>query len=624
MRAIGPALAGLGLLVAAAYYPATRFGFVWDDVIITTMPAIREWGGLGELWFSPTTAYREGVVREGHYWPLLYTTFWLEHKLWGLAPAGYHVVNLLLHFANTVLLWRLLARLAVPGALFAAAVFAAHPVHVEAVAWVIARKDLLAALCYLGAFLLWLDFVERPRARRYVAALALFAGAMLSKTIAVTFPAALLIAAYWKQGRVTAVDLRRVAPFLVVGLGLAALDLAFYAPVNLSFDYSFLDRTLIAAESLWFYAGQLVWPADLALLYAQWGLHNPLAWGYVAAAAALVGSLFACRGQLGRGPLAAVLCFGVTLAPVLGFFDFGYMFLSFAADRYQYLASAAGIALLAGLAARGAGRLPDAARKAAAGTALGVVVVLGAATWRQTHVYRDDLSLFQHAASRNPGSWAAQHYVGRAFMEAERWSEAEGRFRAAAALRPSDRDTGQNLAEMQRRQGRYQEAVGSFRAVISQHPEYALAHAGLGDSLFAIGDYGGAAESLGRSLTLAPETSQATGLRLLLGRALVEVGRGEEAADQFRRVLEADPGLVEAQSRLAAVRFGQARYEEALELSRAVVGSLPDSADSHANLGAVLVRLGRRDDAIASFERALELDPAHERAQAALSDARSR
>ena len=138
----------LAVLVVVSYFPALQGGFVWDDVIFAEAPVIHSPGGLRSIWFAPAE-----IENENHYWPLVYSTFWLEHKLWGLQPAGYHAVNIFLHLLNCLLLWRLLLRLQVPGALLIAAVFAVHPLHVESVAWIIERKDLLSALFYLGAVL---------------------------------------------------------------------------------------------------------------------------------------------------------------------------------------------------------------------------------------------------------------------------------------------------------------------------------------------------------------------------------------------------------------------------------------------------------------------------------------
>ena len=308
-RQDAPAFVALGLLVVVCYLPAMLWGgFVWDDGIITNAGPVRDVSGLGQIWFSPSA-----IEEEAHYWPLVYTTFWLEHKLWGFEPTGYHVVNVLLHWANVLLVWHLLRRLAVPGAWVVAAVFAVHPLHVESVAWVIERKDVLSGLFYLAAVLTWMRFVERPTMRWYAGSLALYAAALLSKSIAITLPAAFLIWHWWKQGRVTSIDLWRLVPFCVVGLVFAVGDLSFYQSIEpLSLGYSLAERTLIAARALWFYVGKLLWPSDLAVIYPLWDIRvaDPLAWGYLIAAVALVGVLWHFRSQLGRGPLAGgvVLC----------------------------------------------------------------------------------------------------------------------------------------------------------------------------------------------------------------------------------------------------------------------------------------------------------------------------
>ena len=153
------AVAVLCLLVAVSYFPALSGGFVWDDWALTKSTPLHTWSGLAQVWFAP----RALLPYEAHYWPLLYTLFWLEHKLWGLTPLGYHLVNLLLHMGVVLLLWRLLRRLEVPGAWFVAAVFAVHPLHVESVAWIIGRKDILATLFYLSSVLAYIRFAEMPR-----------------------------------------------------------------------------------------------------------------------------------------------------------------------------------------------------------------------------------------------------------------------------------------------------------------------------------------------------------------------------------------------------------------------------------------------------------------------------
>ena len=631
-RRDGLAALALCLLVGVSYFPAIRLGFVWDDVVITTLKAVRDWSGIWDLWLAPGSAYRQGAVGEDHYWPLLYTTFWLEHKLWGFAPAGYHAVNVALHFINTALLWRLLLRLQVRGAWWIAAVFAVHPLHVEAVTWVIARKDLLSALFYLAAFTTWLRFAEAPRPGRYVMTLALFAAGMLCKTIVVTFPAALVIWHWWKQDRVTGADLLRLLPFFLVGLILAGVDMAIYQKVNMSFDYTLAERTLIAAHSFWFYVWKLLWPAHLALLYARWDIDvtDALAWGTVAAAVGVFTALWFLRHRIGRGPLACALFFALTLSPVLGFVDYGYMNVSFVADRYQYLAGIGVLTLLIGGAAWGVDKLPGAAKMAMAGVAGAVLLLLGAATWIQSSVYQDDLTLFSHSAAINPESWAAHHYAGNEFFKQRRDREAEHHFRRSLELRPRDEDSRQhrnalqNIGETQRRRGQYEEALESYRAALEIDPRYALAHAAMGGVLFELRRYAEAATALGRSLSLGLDAPLTGSVHVFLGQALQELGRRQAAATHFARAMALDRSHQGVLDRLAASRFHQKRYLEALDLYRALAGVDPDNAQNHSNMGACLYNLGRLDEALRSFQTALTLKPDLAMARAGLEQVRRR
>ena len=437
-RADAISFLGLALLVFACYLPALGGGFVWDDVIFTQEPVVRDWSGLWNIWFSPAD-----IRGEAHYWPIVYTTFWLEHKLYGLQPFGYHLVNVLLHLANSALLWRLTLRLSIPGAWAIAAVFAAHPLHVESVAWVIERKDVLSGLFYLSAALVWVRFTESPDRRRYCAALGLYAAGLLSKSVVVTLPAALLVLQWWRNGRVSAEDAVRLAPFFLVGFAITAGDLAFYAgnePLNLG--YSFAERALIAARALWFYAGKLLWPTDLAVIYPHWEFRvgNLFGWVYVGAAAALVALFWRERRRLGRGPLAGALYFLITLSPTLGFIDYGYMQFSFVADRFQYLASIGLIALLVGAAAHGAASLGRGVRPASVGVFAAVLAVCGALTWRHASIFDDEIAFFSHIVAHNPVARGARANLVDALFEAGRMEEGYEQGLLAVELAPETVD----------------------------------------------------------------------------------------------------------------------------------------------------------------------------------------
>ena len=604
-RQDGLAFLVLGLLVVVSYLPAMLWGgFVWDDRIITNSEPVQEVSGLWKIWFSPSA-----IGEEGHYWPLVYTTFWLEHKLWGYAPAGYHVVNVLLHLANVLLLWHLLRRLAVPGAWVVAAVFAVHPLHVESVAWIIERKDVLSGLFYLAAALAWMRFVEQPNPRRYACSLALYAAAMLSKSIAITLPAAFLIWHWWKQGRVTSVDLLRIVPFCVVGLVITVGDLSFYQSVEpLSLGYSLTERTLIAARALWFYAGKLLWPTNLAVIYPLWDIRvaDPLAWGYLIAAIALVAALWHFRPQLGRGPLAGALFFAVTLLPVLGFVDYGYMQYTFVADRFQYLAGIGVLAVVIGMAACGVGRLSDLWQKGALGVAAMALVVLGMMTWRQASVYRDNETLNRHIIALNPQARDAHLNLGILLYNQARYEEALEVARIAVEQRPDYSKTHDYLGAILNALGRFEEAETHLRRAIALNPQEKYAHFNLGNTLCEQGRYEEALDVARVAVEQRPDFAKA---HTTLGIALTALGHFEEAEAHLRRAIALDPRTQNVHLNLGMTLYYQGRFEEALDAARVAVEQHPDFALAHANLGLALNALGRSKEAGTHLRGALDLNP---------------
>ncbi|MDE2963983.1 MAG: tetratricopeptide repeat protein [Acidobacteriota bacterium] len=631
----------LALLVAISYLPALEAGFVWDDLIFVEEAAVHHWSGLWSIWFSPAE-----IEKEGHYWPVVYTSFWLDHKLWGLEPLGYHAVNVALHLVNVLLAWFLLRRLAVPGAWVIAAVFAVHPLHVESVAWVMERKDLLSALFYLAAALTWIRFVKTPRPGRYALALGLFAAALLSKSIAVTLPAALLIYHWWQAGRVTRTDLARLAPFFGVALVITALDLSFYTSREpLDLGYSLAERVLIAARALWFYAGKLVWPADLAVIYPLWDVSaaDPVAWAYVAAAAALAAALWFGRQRLGRGPLAGILFFAVTLSPVLGFVDYGYMQFSLVADRFQYLAGLGVLAVLLGAARRGVDRLPSATRTAAAAALILVLAMLGALTWRQAGIYRDEVTFFSHILAHNPNARdahlnlvgplsdagrledalaaaraaveqrpdhsLANSNLGRTLVLLNRFEEAEGVLRTARKLDPRNATAHQNLGEALRRQERYEEAIATYRAALAIKEDYAAAHGGLGAVLFELERYGESFAALERSLALDPGAPSAGKTALFAGRAARKLGRSRAAEAQFRKAAALAPGSAEPLLELSNLLFAQDRAAEAEESLRRARELRPNDPSTLHMAAEALRTAGRRQEAVCAYRNVLRSDP---------------
>ncbi len=655
-RGDGPWGAALFLLVAVCYFPATGAGFVWDDSIVTASKAVREWSGLWQLWFETETTYHPDNTREGHFWPIVYSTFWLEHKLWGFAPLGYHLVNVLLHFANSWLVWRLLLRLGLPGAWLAAAVFAVHPVHVEAVVWVIARKDQLSTLFYLAAAIIWLRCIDAPRPRRYLGALGSYIAALFSKTMAATLPPALLIGRWLQQGRIRMRDLLSLLPFFAVGVAIAVADTFFYqARESATFDYSVVERLLIASRAVWFYLGKLLWPLELAVIYPRWEIDPAAlsAWLWPTAGVAAAALLWALRGRLGRGPLAGALFFALALSPVLGMVDNTYMQWSFVADRYQYLASVGVIAVLVGAAAQGTARLSRIGRVGAFAVAAVVLAVLGTLTWRHAGIYTDNVTFYSHIVALNPAARDAHLNLGaalsdqgrheealaaaqvairqrpehaggyanasHALIDLGRYEEAERMLRRGRAVEPGHRNTIRNLAVALERQDRFEEALRVYDEWLGLDPLREHAWAGRAGALLRMQRHEEALAFLRRGLSelpdLAPSRDARTDLlrarmRIQMSVAAHRLGRSNEAAEHRRRALRRVPDAPEPAHDMAELLREEAHFDEAVAWYGVAIERDPEFAVAWAGMGDALFAQGRYDEAMERLARADELLPA--------------
>ena len=655
-RELVPVLA-LAVLVLVSYLP-TLFSteFVWDDVIFTDAKPVQEWSGLWQIWFSPTA-----LKAEAHYWPITYSTFWLEHKLWGgFNPTGFHAVNVVLHWINTLLLLRLLRRLPVPGAWFAAGLFAVHPVHAESVAWVIARKDLLATLFTLAAFLTWIRLVERESQREHrpwglwLRALLLYVAALFSKSVAVTLPAVLLLWHWWRYGRVTVKDGLRLLPLFAAGITFVVADTAYYASREaISFEYSLVERLLIAARALVFYVAKLFWPTSLAVIYPHWdvAVADVTGWLCMAGILVLLGALWLLRGRISRGPLAVVLFFMVTLLPVLGFVDYGYMQFSFVADRYQYLASAGIIVLFAAAVAslvrgreekvsRGLGKIVVWAVR---GLSAALLLLLGTLTWKQAALYRDSISLFESIVSQNPQARSAYHNLSKALILEKRYEDALAASRHAIDLQPDlegvhanaaialvrmgrleeaeqilrrglthnpqDKETLLNLAQVLRVQGKLEEALTFYHATLTQDPNLPMAHAGLGYALLKLERYDEARVRLERGLSLQPDEETTTNIHVLLGETLLALGQPETATGHFEQALRRKPDHLAALFQLGNLYLEQKRYAQALVPLTKLAEIDPGNPSLHLLIGNALVQLGRYDEARVRLEQGLSLKP---------------
>ena len=539
--------AALVVVVVLAHAMALTAGFVWDDDdYVTGNETLRDARGLARIWTE--------LGATPQYYPLVHTTFWIEHHLWGVRPFGYHAVNVLLHAGSALLVWTILRRLRVPGAWLAAALFGVHPVHAESVAWVAERKNVLSGLLYLGALLAWIRFDEEEPAgeqsrRAWTRSMILYVFALLSKTVTATLPAAALVIAWWRRGRITRRDVVPALPFFALGAAAGLLTSwmeRFHVGAS-GGDWSLTlpERFLVAGRAFWFYLGKLAWPGPLMFIYPRWKVEtwDAAAWAWPLAVAFLLLALWALRDRIGRGPLAATLFFGATLGPALGFVNVYPMRFSYVADHFQYLASLGPIALAAALLARLDRRVLFALVPA-------LLLALSAVTWRQETAYRDEETLWRRTIAADPRVFLAQNNLGGMLMERGRLDEAEAHLLRAIEIEPSYPEAYDNLGILLDRRGRIEEAIEQYRRALRADPRYSYSHNNLGISLAEQGRLDEAIASFREAIRLKPDFARA---HFNLGVALARSGDRAGALAALREAARIDPGDADIRKALAAL-----------------------------------------------------------------------
>jgi protein O-mannosyl-transferase len=560
----------IALLTVAVFAPALGYGFVlWDDDRnFLTNPYYR---GLG--WAQVRWAFTSTVM--GHWIPVTWLTFSLDHAVWRMNPFGYHLTNVLLHAANAVLLYALargLLRRALPaagtgaivlGAMVSALFFALHPLRVESVAWITERRDSLSTLFYLITMLAYVKACETegtPRRRWLAVSLGAYALGLLSKSLIMSLPLVLLVLDVYPLRRARG-SWRQVLteklPYLALAVAAAIVSfLALRATLGLTSAVAYppAARVAMALHSLAFYLGKTLVPAGLSPMYELPARIDPLAPRFLAGAlvvvALTIGLILARRHW--PAALAAWVVYALTIAPVSGIVHNGPQLV---ADRYSYLSCLGPAILLGGGVVAVASGMIRAAPSARAALVVAAVLWLGGLavlTREQLPVWRDSDEIWRHS--------------------------------------------------------------------LAVDPDCAFCHGQWGALLGNRGELGAAIAHFERVVALRPNRAHH---RANLGLALLKAGRPAEATEQFRRVLEQEPADVDTRRRLGLALAQQGRLAEASrELERAVHDG-PRHVDALTTLGMMLIDLGRPGEAVVYLERAIALDPASAAAQEALTRARN-
>ncbi len=555
--------AGLVLAVLLVYLQAIQFQFVKvdDGSYVTRNPHVLD--GLsrsGVAW-----AFRTFEASNWH--PLTWISLMADAELGGADPRVYHGTNVLLHLASTLLLFHLLQGMtrAVWRSALVAGLFAVHPLHVESVAWVAERKDVLSTFFWFLALAAYARYARRPATLRYSAVLLAFALGLLAKPMLVTLPLTLLFLDYWPLRRIVpAAGPKRIAPVLWEKLPLLALS-ASSSAVTLAAQWSAVGsleavplatRLANAAVAYVTYLAKTLWPSGLMIPYLY---VVPVPPSKIAASVILLAAVswVVARGAARRPHLVTGwLWYLVTLVPVIGLVQVGEQCM---ADRYTYVP-------LVGIFVMLAWSLPDPrpagvarARGGRAALAAGAMLALGSLAWvahRQAGHWRSPLDLVRHSVEVGPRNALARMGLAQELAEVGRHDEAIAEYRAALELRPSALFAHLHLAESLALAGRTAEALDEYHEAVRLAPEHVEARTNLGILLMRTGRLEEAESQLAEAARLKPKDAE---IRAALGLVLAQVGRLAEAEVQFAEALRIDPGSVPAQKGIAVVRAKLAR-----------------------------------------------------------------
>jgi tetratricopeptide (TPR) repeat protein len=580
---------GIALIAALAYFvyrPALHGGFILDDELLTQSKLIKAPDGLHRFWFT---------TEPTDYWPVTSSSFWLEWRLWGDNPTGYHVTNLVLHIADSLLIWLLLRRLAIPGAFLAAAIFAVHPVNVESVAWIAQRKNLLAMLFLLISILCYLKTEDRlswtgeegsrPSASPwYLLSLMAFVLGMLSKGSVAVLPALLLLIVWWRRP-LTKWDVLRSVPFFLLGGLLTLLNVWFqtHGAETIVRNVTPLERLLGAGAVVWFYLFKALVPVNLIFVYPQWNIQasNFLWWlpllGAVAVTALLVWQCASSSATTNRTliptswarPLLfAWLFFCISLAPVMGFTDVGYMQYSLVADHYQHIAIIGVVALIAAGWSVWRKSMPENARFAADIVAAVYVGGLAFLSLQQCEEYRDPATLYQMTLEKNPACWLACNNLGNLLSAENQKQAAIELYDKSLIIKADQPKVYSNLGATQIEIGQTEQGLASFQQALKLDPNCFDAEYNWGVALRKLGHSDEAIPHLQRAIELQPENPLYYNS---LGQAQIETGHAKAAIKSLEMAHELDPDNVNTCAALAVAYEHGGRTAEALATGQQAV-----------------------------------------------------
>jgi tetratricopeptide (TPR) repeat protein len=597
--------AGIALVLITffSYLPAIKCRYVWDDDTHLTKNIVLQENGLYRSWFTK---------EQRMYWPVTWTSFWLEHQIWGLNPLGYHVVNILLHTLCVLLIWRLLVRLKIPGAWLAALIFGLNPVNVESVAWITQRKNLLSMLFFLTALLMYVRFDENGNRKLYWLAVLSFLLGMLSKGAIVPLPVVILMLVLWLHDRISGRDILRSLPFFAVSFIMGSVEVWFQSVrvvgEEVVSEGTLFERIARAGWVVWFYLYKLLLPLNLCFVYPRWKIDgsNWLSYVPIVSLIIILVLFWRYRRSWGRPLFFALAYFVVMVGPAMGFAKFYFLKFSYVADHYQYMATIGPIALVAGAVVVTLKRFGRILKTIGTIVVICVLAVLAILTWKQTHIYKDSKTIWYDTIGKNPNAAMAYNNLGAVLYSEGKTDEAVECYNKAVEIQPDYAKPYYNLAGIFARRGQIDKSIEYYQKSLAASPNYYQTHNKLGIVLLNKGRTADAIVQFREALRLNPGFSDAY---LNLGVALLNQGNNSESVRYLEILVKHEPKNAEGHYYLGTALAKQKNYDdEAIEHLKFAINS-SENAKAAKLLAEIYFARGKFEETFLYWGKALEIEP---------------
>lgn len=603
----------LVVVILAAFWQVNQADFINldDPVYVTENFHIQSGITLDGIRWAFSTTYAE-------FWhPLTWLSLMLDYQLYGLNAGGYHLTNLILHILSTLLLFWLFNRMtgAIWKSAFVAAFFALHPLHVESVAWIAERKDVLSTFFFMLTLCLYVYYTEKPDIKRYLPVVFCFACGLMSKSMVVTLPVILILLDFWplsryrpgiesKKGSIIIWQLKEKISLFFLSAAFSVITLyAHYKPSAKYLPLSLESRIANALVSFITYLEKTFLPLDLAVFYPV-SVNLP-AWQVWGAALLIIAISAIVIAVAKRLPYIFVgwLWYAITIAPVIGIIQIGDFT---EADRFTYLPSI-GIAVILAWGIPLLFPNENIRKNILFPAVIAVLTIMAVLTWKQCGYWRDSIKLYNHALAVTKNNDLAHTNLASALLSKGKIGEAINHYNTAISLKPDSANFYSNRGNAYAKVGQYQRALEDYNEAIRLHPDFALAYINRGTVYVDTGRYQMALESYETAIRLNPEYADTAYYNR--GNIYVKLGQYQHALDDYNQVIRLRPNDAYVFNNRAFVCLKLDRYQQAIDDYTKAISLKPDYVDAYCNRATIYARSGQNQRAIDDYTKVIHLKP---------------